>query len=404
MKRVLIICIILAITSQSLLAQPSYESFQTNVGNTASAAINKPAGTIANDLLIVGITYEKGSSEVITPPVGWLLIIKNDNSTDAGLAAYYKVAGGSEPASYTFTLANGSKWSIGCSRISNVNTTIPIGASGGNTGNNTSVTAPSITTTANNSMVLCYHTNKKASTYTPDGTTTERYDAPNSADGSASNMLATFVQATAGATGNKTATSSDLESWSAVQIAIQPDVVLPVELLYFEAAIESDVVLLNWATATEINNEFYTVEKSLDGLHFQEVTKIEGAGNSDEVNNYMVVDGSPYNGISYYRIKQTDFDGQFEYSDLAVVDFKSGTEIMLFPNPFTEQITIKCPNLLGDGTLIIKDTKGQTVKVVDHIKTKNIVIKRDYLPAGLYFLQLKDGNTMLLSKKIMIRD
>ncbi len=404
MKRVLLACIKLTITNLLVHSQPTYESFQTNMGNTASAAINKPAGTAANDLLVVGISYQKGSSEVITPPLGWLLAIKNDNSTDAGLAVYYKLAGGAEPASYAFTLLSGSKWSIGISRISGVNTALPIGSSAGTTGNGVTVTAPSITTSANNALVLCYHTNKKASTYTPDGTTTERYDAPNSADGSASNMLATFLKPTFGITGNKSATSSDSESWSSVQLAINSAIILPVEFLYFEAAAEHDAVLLNWATATEINNEYFTVEKSRDGIDFHEVTRIEGAGNSEEVKKYLVVDGSPYHGISYYRIKQTDYDGKFEYSDMEIVDFKSGSGIKLFPNPFSEQITIKCPNLLSDGTIIIKNTKGQTVKILDHINTKNIEINRDYLPAGLYFLQLKAGSTMLLNKKIMIRD
>ena len=91
-----------------LWAQPVFETFVTNKGKTATAPVNRPSGVVANDLLVVGLTFDKGSAEIISPPAGWTLIRRTNNSTDNGIATYYKVAGVSEPSSYTFTLTNGS--------------------------------------------------------------------------------------------------------------------------------------------------------------------------------------------------------------------------------------------------------------------------------------------------------
>ncbi len=404
MKRIIIVIWLIFFVYHLASSQPTYETFTTNIGNAAIATINKPTGTIADDLLIANISYEKGSGEIITPPAGWSLIIRNDNSTDAGLAIYYLIAGAAEPASYNFTLVNGSKWSIGCSRISGINTAGPIDLSGGSTGNGTAVSAPSVTTTENNTLVLGYYTNKKSSTYTADITTTERYDVPNTPDGIPSNMLATFVQASAGATGNKVATSSDSESWSAVQVAVRFDITLPVELLYFTARSEGNAVLINWATATEINNDYFSIEKSKDGITFQELSKVNGAGNSDEKIEYQAVDESPFNGITYYRIKQTDFDGQYEYSNLIVADYTREFEVQLFPNPSSRRITLTTARPLDNVTVFIKNSLNKAIKEISNISGHSIIIDREDLPSGLYFLQLMEDDRVLSINKIMITD
>jgi MSHA biogenesis protein MshQ len=203
-------------------AQPVWQSSSTAVGKLKDIIVAKPAGTVQGDLLVVGIMLEKGSTSSITTPAGWTLIRRTDQGTNAGMGTYYKWAGASEPATYTFETSNSSKWAVGMSRISGAYTLSPIHASNGATGTSgTSVTAPSVTTTKLNTLVLAFYTNKKHATYTPASTTTERYDAPNSAEGLPSNMMATFVQATAGATGNKVATASEGESWVGQQIAIR---------------------------------------------------------------------------------------------------------------------------------------------------------------------------------------
>ncbi|MEM6641857.1 MAG: DUF2341 domain-containing protein [Bacteroidota bacterium] len=113
---------------------------------------------------------------------------------------------------------------------------------------------------------------------------------------------------------------------------------LPVELYFFEAMpTEDGDVQVNWATATETNNDFFTLERSFDGENFVEVATIEGAGNSSDLLNYTFLDKQPYVGISYYRLKQTDFDGSFTLSYVVTVnmDIKNALsyEIALYPNP-----------------------------------------------------------------------
>lgn len=91
---------------------------------------------------------------------------------------------------------------------------------------------------------------------------------------------------------------------------------LPISLLRFEGKVQSDRVDLSWTTASEINNDVFILERSSDGTEFSEVTKVNGAGNSTEINEYQTADYFPLSGITYYRLKQVDFDGQFSYSDL----------------------------------------------------------------------------------------
>src|SRR5688572_3328177 len=216
-------------------AQPVWQSSSTAVGKLKDIIVAKPAGTVQGDLLVVGIMLEKGSTSSITTPAGWTLIRRTDQSTNAGMGTYYKWAGASEPATYDFETSNSSKWAAGMSRISGAHTLSPINASNGASGTSgTSVTAPTVTTTRPNTLVLAFYTNKKHATYAPAGTTTERYDAPNSVEGLPSNMMATFVQATAGATGNRVATASEGEAWVGQQIAIREPPPPPTRFNAFE--------------------------------------------------------------------------------------------------------------------------------------------------------------------------
>ena len=89
---------------------------------------------------------------------------------------------------------------------------------------------------------------------------------------------------------------------------------LPVELLSFTAIRRNDNVQLKWQTASETNNDFFNIERSEDGRHWQTLGKMDGAGNSSETLAYTWTDQSPLRGLSYYRLKQVDFDGRYAYS------------------------------------------------------------------------------------------
>src|SRR5688572_6352565 len=216
-RHLLITAFVVLVITQSGLAQPMWQSFDTSEGSSGSAVVDRPTGTVSGDLMVIGLMFEKGTDVAVTPPSGWTLILRTNHSTVIGMATYYKIAGGAEPTTYSFAMTNGPKWAIGNSRITGANTAIPINISGGAAGASGNPTAPSVTTTFGNTLVLAFFTNKSSSLYS--GVNTERYDDPNSAGSLPSNMMATNVQVNAGSTPTHTPTVTSAE-WCAQQIAI----------------------------------------------------------------------------------------------------------------------------------------------------------------------------------------
>lgn len=115
---------------------------------------------------------------------------------------------------------------------------------------------------------------------------------------------------------------------------------LPIELIYFDATKNEQVVDLKWETATEINNDYFIVEKSLDGINFEPISQIKSFGNSNTNRKYNISDSNPYQGISYYRLNQIDYDKTNSYSNIRSVEFSnsitSGFDI--YPNPTNNNI------------------------------------------------------------------
>jgi hypothetical protein len=108
---------------------------------------------------------------------------------------------------------------------------------------------------------------------------------------------------------------------------------LPVELLSFNATAENEKVNLKWITASELNNDFFTVQHSTDGVEFTSLGNVAGQGTKQSATTYNFVDASPMAGINYYRLKQTDFDGTSSYSNIIAINLD--LEWLLYPNPAT---------------------------------------------------------------------
>jgi len=110
--------------------------------------------------------------------------------------------------------------------------------------------------------------------------------------------------------------------------------VLPVELTSFNAIINDTVVDLYWSTATQLNNDYFTIERSATGENFSPVSKVNGAGTVNQQMDYFERDNYPLPGISYYRLKQTDFNGSYSYSEIVAVKRKAiSGEMSVYPNP-----------------------------------------------------------------------
>jgi hypothetical protein len=107
---------------------------------------------------------------------------------------------------------------------------------------------------------------------------------------------------------------------------------LPVELLEFSARPEGEQVMLEWTTATELNNAGFHVERSSDGVQYDAILEVEGMGTTVMVTHYEAVDPGPLPGLSYYRLRQTDFNGTNSYSDVVAVERAQGA-LSAYPNP-----------------------------------------------------------------------
>lgn len=172
---------------------------------------------------------------------------------------------------------------------------------------------------------------------------------------------------------------------------------LPIELLNFSATpVDNKHVYIDWQTASERNNDFFTIERSKNGKDWEEVDRMNGAGNSSSILSYDLIDYDPFSEVSYYRLKQTDFDGQFEYFQIKSVNFKGSIKksLDLFPNPFQDQITIKGSSE-ELANIIIYNVLGKDITKLTKtmVKSENkIVIDLSMLANGVYYIISKNTN------------
>lgn len=165
-------------------------------------------------------------------------------------------------------------------------------------------------------------------------------------------------------------------------------------------------VLLNWSTASEINSDFFSIERTVDGVDFVAVGEIEAAGESQSELNYQFTDVNAFakNDQYYYRIREVDFDGKQTFTDLKFVQFDQPTneKIIVFPNPFTDYLTVLIPpSLMFDSaTIEIWDEMNRQVKTYS-IDGSNQTLIVDDLPKGIYFLTVIVENEAVQMVKVV---
>ena len=177
---------------------------------------------------------------------------------------------------------------------------------------------------------------------------------------------------------------------------------LPIELKSFDAKPESEgSVTLSWVTASEINNDYFTLERSADGMHYSVINKQPGAGNSTTERYYSFTDTEPDDGDNFYRLTQTDYDGKFETFDPVHVYVKnknaSGAAIAnAYPNPFSDRFEVNMKGVLDSrGELTLVNSGGVTIRSIpigpDDISRTQAFDNLEGLPSGLYILYLTDA-------------
>ncbi|MCC6372936.1 MAG: T9SS type A sorting domain-containing protein [Bacteroidia bacterium] len=183
---------------------------------------------------------------------------------------------------------------------------------------------------------------------------------------------------------------------------------LPVELTEFRVAPLGDKAKIMWSTASEINHDWFVVERSEDGINFEEVLKVKGAGNSNIVKSYNETDYEPVLGTSYYRLKHVSTSGESGYSSIVSLDFKKASpdfEIAVIPNPSDGIINVEISGTtVSNANLLIHDVSGNLV-VSKTIATGHLVnIVKDNgekLSPGTYVLNIKVGNETKTQKIIV---
>ena len=182
---------------------------------------------------------------------------------------------------------------------------------------------------------------------------------------------------------------------------------LPIELLYFTGTNTGSVNILNWVTATEINNDYFTLERSEDAVHFTPFATIQGAGNSSMPLSYQHIDTEPFQ-LTYYRLKQTDFDGKFTYSKIISVNtMKEGIEIIrIFPNPASDNFQyVVTTNEDTQIKINITDAAGRIVAVDSKEITagKNeLVIDVSSFSEGAYIIMAATGSGLYRAEKMFV--
>lgn len=177
-------------------------------------------------------------------------------------------------------------------------------------------------------------------------------------------------------------------------------VILPVELIFFDAGATDHEVQLFWQTASEINNAYFSIERSADALIWEETGRVPGAGNSTTLQSYSETDRFPLPGTSYYRLRQVDTDGAQSYSDpVAVTMGASVTSV--YPNPAESLISVKDVQLSA-GDLRIMNILGEEVTplvTIHSLNTQHAVIDISRLASGTYFIRTNATTIVPFSKR-----
>lgn len=175
----------------------------------------------------------------------------------------------------------------------------------------------------------------------------------------------------------------------------EPLAPLPVELTSFTARQENEKVNLQWTTASEIDNEYFMIQRSSDGETFFDLEKIQGRGTNTLNTNYQTHDLEPLHGDNYYRLKQVDFDEKFTFSEIQLVHFEGEkTTINVFPNPTkTGKINLNFFNNNRNTTIEIRDILGRLVsqQKVESIGNQMIEIPTSSWTNGIFVIQVSNA-------------
>ena len=186
---------------------------------------------------------------------------------------------------------------------------------------------------------------------------------------------------------------------------------LPIELLSFSGNCENNAAKLYWQTASEINNDFFTIERSADAVNFEPIGTKRGAGNSNTIQSYNYIDAilnlkPQTSNTLYYRLKQTDFDGNYEYFNIITVEnncIDSPNQLNIFPNPADNELNFQVSNQDEEEINIeVYDVTGKLIisKSSAISESNSLSVDISSLVNGMYMLNVKTKTTSVIQKFI----
>ncbi len=177
---------------------------------------------------------------------------------------------------------------------------------------------------------------------------------------------------------------------------------LPIQLVHFDVKLNNyKTVDIIWKTASEVNNDYFLVEKSIDGIEWNEIGKINGAGNSSNLNSYYFEDTQyRFNLVNYYRIKQVDFDGVYTYTNVKSV-FEQEDKIIIYPNPALNKFEVSTQSTIQE--IVLYNSLGQKInesKFNADISGNHASVDID-LSSGIYIVVVKTNHQLYREKLII---
>jgi pimeloyl-ACP methyl ester carboxylesterase len=220
-----------------------------------------------------------------------------------------------------------------------------------------------------------------------------------SAGGGQTNLTIPLSQLSPGATYYFRITHSGVQSWhwkSPYTFTIETVQPLPLEWLDIEARLENRQGIIEWSTVWEEDVEYFSVQRSADGIHFTEIGRLAGHEESFEVNTYQWVDPAPVPGKNLYRIQSVDLDGQYQYSEIVLLQLESPFQLsQMYPNPVSDRLYLEYVNGIRKTIhLSIWNTLGQQVyntEIPASIGQDVFTLELNDLASGWYLLRLEQA-------------
>lgn len=237
------------------------------------------------------------------------------------------------------------------------------------------------------------------------GSTVEKYlfqETTGDSCGETPQLVNIFNEFTADITG--TGTTMDLrlavyvegnnEEWGADNFRLSEGAALPVQLTAFSGKTAAEGNMLYWSTASEQNNSHFLVQRSADGISYEDIGRVEGAGSSSGLRHYGFIDRSPLLQQYLYRLKQVSHNGDFKYSKVIVLTAEAYDFIRVYPNPVTDRCQVNVGREIQVNGIWLLDATGREVSR-PHRTVEGYSYDMAELPAGMYTLKMMTGRGVI---------